>query len=877
MAKGYTFDKEAFEAWKASQKESLEIQNKMNSSVSGYLETVKKIGELQKNINFIEQKVTQLKKEQAKAAQDLKDNEDKLAKAIDKKDKAEIKALEDKKEELEKILAAKKEGVAITEKELGLLKETNKQLVESAKNASAMSAVLGSAVGFLGKTPGLIKDGFGKLKQTGIFEMDKEIRNAVRSMAGGQKQYNNMLGTIQNAADTTTMWGVGVKDLAIMQRGYSEAIGRSVMLTEQGYLSMAKLAEGTGLGKEFAVQMAGEMDKFNISAERTGTIVESTMNKAAKIGVNGAAALKVFQNNLKLAQRFNFKNGIKGLADFSVQATKLRLDMEGIAGMAEKVFRPEGAIEMAAQLTTLGGKFASLGDPMQLMFEARNDPEKFAKRIGQASSEFVAFNKETGDFNIKGGLAADRMREISKVTGISVEKLQEMATAQATIEEVGKNVKGGVFDSKEMELISSFAKFKDGKWKIEAGSFSKDLKDLSKKDIERITSEQKNLEKRAEDARTFDETIQDLILTFKQQLLPLAQQLKDGLGGPIQDMVAQWKKEGFFKSLREFVKVGGEMVLSLGKWVLKAAEWLGPKGTLAVLLGGKFLFEAGKWFLNGMSLGSGFMSVAGGMGGGMGGGRPGGGMFGQRYINPRAARTVRGFSSNLRGGLRSGGAAFGGILSAGFAGYDEYSQNAAMGMGGGENAGRTASKAAGAGLGAWGGAAAGAAIGSAVPIIGTLIGGLIGGAIGSFAGSELGESIGDAIYGPEKNTKSSAIASGADTSDLRRVNDGIVFHPQDKFMQVGGNTMLASTQKGQLDKAANKLTGGSSSGQISHKFEDLKIKVEISAPTDEKVWREIFNSPEIMRRLTQEIHIATESAASGGKVTGSGPKRRGKK
>ena len=853
MAKGYTFDKEAFEAWKASQKESLEIQNKMNSSVSGYLETVKKISELQKNINFIEQKVAQLKKEQAKAAQDLKDNEDKLAKAIAKSDKAEIKALEDKKEELEKILAAKKEGVALTEKELGLLKETNKQLVESAKNASVISAGFGSTVGLLGKIPGLIGKGFGKLKGTGIFDMEKPILNANKSMAGSEKTYENIFNSIKNSAKSTTMWGVGVKDLALMQQGYSESIGRSVILTQKGNEAMAGLSEGTGLGKEFAVQMAGEMDKFNISAERTGTIVEGTMNKAAKIGVNGAAALKVFQNNLKLAQRFNFKNGIKGLADFSVQATKLRLDMEGIAGMAEKVFRPEGAIEMAAQLTTLGGKFASLGDPMQLMFEARNDPEKFAKRIGQASSEFVEFNKQTGDFNIKGGLAADRMREISKVTGISVEKLQEMATAQATIEQVGKNVKGGIFNSEEMELISSFAKFKDGKWKIEAGTFSKDLKDLSKQDIERIKSEDKTLQERAEFGRSFDETIQDLILMAKEMLLPLAKSLRENFGERVKEL-AKWFNSSKFRTMVE------DVITGIGTFIKYVGDFMKNNPITSAVIAGGTLFggiigKAAMWIANGVSLGIGFMSVTKGMGGGMG---MGGGI-------PGAA------------GKFMSGAGVAGLVSAGFAGYNEYSENAAMGMGGGENAGRTTSKAAGAGLGAWGGAAAGAAIGSAVPIIGTLIGGLIGGAIGSFAGSELGEGIGDAIYGPEKNTKSNAIASGANTSDLRRVNDGIIFHPQDKFMQVGGNAMLASTQKGQLDKAANKLTGGGSSGNISHKFEDLKIKVEISAPTDEKAWREIFNSPEIMRRLTQEIHIATESAVAGGKVTGSGPKRRGKK
>ena len=156
------------------------------------------------------------------------------------------------------------------------------------------------------------------------------------------------------------------------------------------------------------------------------------------------------------------------------------------------------------------------------------------------------------------------------------------------------------------------------------------------------------------------------------------------------------------------------------------------------------------------------------------------------------------------------------------------------------------------------------------------------GPYGALAGLGLGLGVG--LYNElstdnKTDTSGGGVNTGVDISDLNltRMNDGIVFHPQDKFMQVGGNAMLASTQKGQLDKAANKLTGGGSSGNISHKFEDLKIKVEISAPTDEKVWREIFNSPEIMRRLTQEIHIATESAVAGGKVTGSGPKRRGKK
>lgn len=861
MAK-YEFDKEKFEEWKRSQKESAELQEKMNSSIGGYLESIKKLGELQKNIQFIEQKVAELKKEQVKAQEDLKKNQEKINKATAKGDADEVEALKEKRKELKKILAEKKEGVAITEHEVKLLKKQTTELAESAKQSSLISAGFNSTVGFLGKVPSLIKKGFGMLRGTGIFEMDKEIRNAVRSMAGGQKEYNNMYNTITKAAETTTMWGVGVKDLAIMQRGYTEAIGRSVMLTEQGFKAMAGMAEGTGLGKEFAVQMAGEMDKFNISAERSSTIVEDTMNNAAKIGVNGAAALKTFQNNLKLAQRFNFKGGIDGLAKFSVEATKLKLDMEGIAGMAEKVFRPEGAIEMAAQLTTLGGKFGALGDPMQLMFKARNKPEEFAKDIGRASAEFGKLNEKTGEFELNGGLALDRMRELSKVTGLSVEKLQEMAEAQAVIAEVGKTLQSGMFNQVDTDLISSMAKFdKDKGWVINIKGQDKLVKDLRQTDMANIKAEEKTLEDRALEARTFDETLQDLILQFKQILLPFAKNLKEYLGKPIQELSKTWSKEGFYTSLRNFVTGISEVVGMVGKFLVD-----NPVATLIAAFTTGLAGKAITWITNGLYLAQGFRMGGGGMGGGgFGGGMPGasgkfgvpGGQIGPALPMGRAAKF----------GKFMGGPGGAGILAGGIAAYSEYSENSALGIGTGENIGRTVAKGGGAGAGAAAGAAFGAFAGP--------LGVLIGAAIGGIAGSELGESIGDAIFGDEERLIKS---TGKSQRYIKpQVNDGVIFHPQDKFLKVNDTMMIAGTQAGGNAKLAQTMTGNQgSSNQTNHKFDELKIKIDVSAPSDSAAWREVFNSPEMMRRLTQEVHMSSEASSSGGKLTGSGPKRRSK-
>ena len=47
-----------------------------------------------------------------------------------------------------------------------------------------------------------------------------------------------------------------------------------------------------------------------------------------------------------------------------------------------------------------------------------------------------------------------------------------------------------------------------------------------------------------------------------------------------------------------------------------------------------------------------------------------------------------------------------------------------------------------------------------------------------------------------------------------KMNDGIIqFHPNDKFMQMNDGAILASTQEGQLHKAAKELSGG---GDVNH-------------------------------------------------------------
>ena len=78
--------------------------------------------------------------------------------------------------------------------------------------------------------------------------------------------------------------GIQTKDLAKAQQSYSEEIGRSVILSEEGLVAMGEMAKGTGLGADGAAMMASEMDKFGMSVTGSRDLVEETVQDCRKNG-----------------------------------------------------------------------------------------------------------------------------------------------------------------------------------------------------------------------------------------------------------------------------------------------------------------------------------------------------------------------------------------------------------------------------------------------------------------------------------------------------------------------------------------------------------------------------------------------------------------
>jgi hypothetical protein len=839
----------------------------VEKSLGGWAKASYDIHQTQKDINHINGELAKAQQEILKWNKENGKELDKLqskTKKLTTKDKERLKVLL-----LQK--AARDGQVESIEKEVKQLEKSLKLQKESVKEANKLKSIARSTGNFVKKW------GWDKLKSYGVFEMDKAIRSASRSMALGNNQFESFSKNLSTAADSTVMMGVNVSQLAKMQEGYSKEIGRSVRLTEDGLKAMAGLAQGTGLGEQFAIGMVSAMDNFGVGAEASAQLVEDTMNVSAEMGVNGQAAAQALQKNLKLAQRYNFKGGVKALGKMSADALRLKLDMDGIAGLADKVFRPEGAIEMAAQLSVMGGEFAKLGDPMQLMFKARNDMEGFARDIGKATAEFVEFNKETGSFEVMGGLARDRMREISKFTGLSVDKLQEMAVQQKKLESIG-SVTPVNFEDKDKEFLSSIAKYSEKKkgFTINLGGQEKLISELKSSELESVRNQEQTLKERAEAARSFDETINDLKMSLQQILLPVAQGLKKFVGDPLIKLQDEWRQAGFYDKLKGFAEGAIAIAGGIAKFIIKGAAWLGPGGTLATIIGAGVLFKAASWIFNGRMLRVGFN-----MGGPMGG--PGGGGPGASSPIGGPARGIFGkvgagnsFGKNLKVAGRSGGAIAGGVLAGITTGAMEWMENDDMGMETGENMGRTAAKGLAAGGGAWAGAAAGAAIGSVVPVVGTLIGGLIGGAIGAFGGSALGESIGDGIYGAESSTTSMNSTNSSFDRDAYLAGDAvkrpIKYLKKDRTLKLPDGSEVTGTNVNGNSKLANELRkdkGGSSNSLTIGGTSTVIVKIEAPNLTEDQV-NQLIDTPSIREKFTTSIIETQAKSMTGGIPSGAG-------
>ena len=452
-------------------RESMDIQKSILGDAKQYVTYAKKTKELEKDIAF-------LQKQRANATE------------------KEAEALE---EEIKKLEAQKK------------LYEANLQAVSKTK------ILVNETVKALNKLPGAIGDAYSKIKGYGLFDMDKAIRSSALGMGLLKKRSDSFYKSIGAASNQITAMGGTLEETTKMQSAYSEEIGRSVLLGAKNLVNITAIAKGTGMGADEAAKMAAEFEQQGMSVEKVAKFMNNTMNDASKMGLNSSKVIKNITSNMKMLNRYNFKGGVQGFKKMAETVTKLGINMNSVAGMADKLMNIDGAVEMSAKLQVLGGKWSQLADPFKLMYMARNDMEGLTKAVADAASENARFDK---DGNIQlAAVEMSRLREVSEATGVELETLVTAGKNMAKFKKIRTQMSVTGLSDEEKEFLENTSQFnKDGQAYIEVNGDDKLLSQLgssAKTLIQQQLAEKDSLEQRAKDAMSFDDQLKGLIEQFK--------------------------------------------------------------------------------------------------------------------------------------------------------------------------------------------------------------------------------------------------------------------------------------------------------------------------------------------------------------------------
>lgn len=335
-----------------------------------------------------------------------------------------------------------------------------------------------------------------------VLTLDDAAASLLKSFGQGQAMADLLRGNMAEAVTEVRKLGGDIEEVLKIQKGAAESLGRNIALSDTTTKDLYATMRVTGLE---VGNIVNGMADAGIGAGKAAGEMLKVVNIARESGVNAQAVSSKVIENMNALNKFNFAGGVEGLAKMAAQATSLRIDMNQTLQFAEKVFNPEGAIEVAAAMQRLGVSQSALLDPLKLMDLSQNDPAELQNQIAQMSKQFVQLGKD-GRFEIMPG-AKRQLREISSAMGISYEQITKMALGGADLDKKMKEITFPSATEDQKKMIANMAEMGEG------GTYEIKTADGKKKDISQLTD--KEIEALEKMASAKPETMEELA---KQQL-----------------------------------------------------------------------------------------------------------------------------------------------------------------------------------------------------------------------------------------------------------------------------------------------------------------------------------------------------------------------
>lgn len=262
-------------------------------------------------------------------------------------------------------------------------------------------------------------------------KVQKSMYSVAREMGISTQQIDGFTKSIaKNTVELGNKLGMTYEEIGKLISSYTNTTGRNLFFSED---EVRRMSEMYRLGGDAAVGITSELDRFGMSINNSADHFAKIQLNSEAYGLNASKYTKDFQQNIRLAASYSFKNGIDGINKMTMLSERLKFNMQNVAQVADRASTIEGAIDMSAKMQMLGGTYAqNFGNPVQLLYESLNDMEALTKRIANTVQGKASFNDQTGQFNVD-NITRRFLKEMANMTGMSFDDLFNMSVSNDRI------------------------------------------------------------------------------------------------------------------------------------------------------------------------------------------------------------------------------------------------------------------------------------------------------------------------------------------------------------------------------------------------------------------------------------------------------------
>ena len=373
----------------------------------------------------------------------------------------------------------------IAEKEVELINEAKKSAVDSAQETITKILDLSKSIENL------------SLKTD---EAAKRMANIIGMPGGNVETFEKYIFdtakklTFIDSTGKTTYLNKTPEDMLNIQSQYIEQSTRNGEMSRNDFIKTFQLGEVLG-DTNLAATLLGDMDYFNKSIATGTDLIFDMFKEANKAGVSNRKFAKDLQQNLKLAQKYTFKDGVEGMMKMSIWAQKTRFNMQNLENIVDSIQDGglEGVITKSAKLQVLGGNMAMGADPLAMMYEAWADPEALAKRFTDMTKGVGYFNSKTGEVDIVGPDAM-RLKEYAAAAGIDYKDARAQIVQRIKGEQIDKQLRAKYTDEQKAMIYNKAKLNKNGEWTVTVNGEEKNINNLQDTDWNDLMPTEESIE-----------------------------------------------------------------------------------------------------------------------------------------------------------------------------------------------------------------------------------------------------------------------------------------------------------------------------------------------------------------------------------------------